>query len=472
MNTEFESTADRVVIIGGGPGGYEAALVAAQLGADVMLIERNRCGGAAVLTDVVPSKSLIATAEMMEEIGRSDSLGIRIYDSEGDDGDTVIADLKAVNKRILSLADAQANDIYEGLTRAGVKVIQGTATLADRDHVDVVEEGGTEYTLEASTILLSVGSHPRELDSAKPDGERILTWTQLYGLDELPEHLIVVGSGVTGAEFASAYRALGTKVTLVSSREKVLPGQDEDAADVLEFVFRNKGMNVLSRSRADSVTRTEDGVEVVLSDGRRVEGSHCLMAVGSIPNTDDLGLKTAKIKVSDSGHIKVDGVSRTSRAGVYAAGDCTGVLPLASVAAMQGRIAMFHALGDAVQPLKIRHVASNVFTAPEIATVGFTQSDYRENSTDIDTAMLPLDTNPRAKMLGIKDGFVKLFARRGSGSILGGVVVGPRASELILPITMAVENRLTVDQLSASFAVYPSVSGSLTEASRQLHRHL
>lgn len=472
MNTEFESTAGRVVIIGGGPGGYEAALVAAQLGADVMLIERNRCGGAAVLTDVVPSKTLIATAEMMEEIGRSDSLGIRIYDSEGDDGDTVIADLDAINKRILSLADAQADDIYQGLVRAGVKVIQGTATLADRDHVDVVEEGGTEYTLEASTILLSVGSHPRELDSAKPDGERILTWTQLYGLDELPEHLIVVGSGVTGAEFASAYRALGTKVTLVSSREKVLPGQDEDAADVLEFVFRNKGMNVLSRSRADSVKRTEDGVEVTLSDGRRVEGSHCLMAVGSIPNTEGLGLDGAKIKVSESGHIKVDGVSRTSRAGVYAAGDCTGVLPLASVAAMQGRIAMFHALGDAVQPLKIRHVASNVFTAPEIATVGFTQSDYRENSTDIDTAMLPLDTNPRAKMLGIKDGFVKIFARRGSGSILGGVVVGPRASELILPITMAVENRLTVDQLSASFAVYPSVSGSLTEASRQLHRHL
>ncbi|WP_169251939.1 NAD(P)H-quinone dehydrogenase [Brevibacterium sp. 'Marine'] len=474
MNTEFDSTADRVVIIGGGPGGYEAALVAAQLGADVMLIEANRCGGSAVLTDVVPSKSLIATAEMMDEIERSGGLGIRIENAEDTDSDDrrVTADLEAVNKRILSLADAQANDIYEGLIRAGVKAIQGTATLAGRDQVHVVESGGTEYTLEASTILLSVGAHPRELPTAQPDGERILTWTQLYDLDELPEHLIVVGSGVTGAEFASAYRALGTEVTLVSSREKVLPGQDEDAADVLEFVFRNKGMNVLSRSRAASVTRTDDGVEVVLADGRRVEGSHCLMAVGSIPNTEGLGLEKAGVRVSESGHIVVDGVSRTSRAGIYAAGDCTGVLPLASVAAMQGRIAMNHALGDAVQPLKLRNVASNVFTAPEIATVGFTQQNYRENPTDIDTVMLPLDTNPRAKMLGIEDGFVKIFARRGSGSILGGVVVGPRASELILPITMAVENRLTVDQLSASFVVYPSVSGSLTEAARKLHRHL
>jgi pyruvate/2-oxoglutarate dehydrogenase complex dihydrolipoamide dehydrogenase (E3) component len=474
VNTEFDSTADRVVIIGGGPGGYEAALVAAQLGADVMLIEQNRCGGSAVLTDVVPSKSLIATAEMMDEIERSDGLGIRIENTEDTEAVArrVTADLEAVNKRILSLADAQANDIYEGLIRAGVKAIQGTATLAGRDQVHVVESGGTEYTLEATTILLSVGAHPRELPTAQPDGERILTWTQLYDLDELPEHLIVVGSGVTGAEFASAYRALGTEVTLVSSREKVLPGQDEDAADVLEFVFRNKGMNVLSRSRAASVTRTDDGVEVVLADGRRVEGSHCLMAVGSIPNTEGLGLEKAGVRVSESGHIVVDGVSRTSRAGIYAAGDCTGVLPLASVAAMQGRIAMNHALGDAVQPLKLRNVASNVFTAPEIATVGFTQQNYRENPTDIDTVMLPLDTNPRAKMLGIEDGFVKIFARRGSGSILGGVVVGPRASELILPITMAVENRLTVDQLSASFVVYPSVSGSLTEAARKLHRHL
>ncbi|KAB1947244.1 NAD(P)H-quinone dehydrogenase [Brevibacterium linens] len=474
MNTEFDSTADRVVIIGGGPGGYEAALVAAQLGADVMLIEANRCGGSAVLTDVVPSKSLIATAEMMDEIERSGGLGIRIENAEdtASDDRRVTADLEAVNKRILSLADAQANDIYEGLIRAGVKVIHGRATLAGRDQVHVVESGGTEYTLEASTILLSVGAHPRELPTAQPDGERILTWTQLYDLDELPEHLIVVGSGVTGAEFASAYRAVGTEVTLVSSREKVLPGQDEDAADVLEFVFRNKGMNVLSRSRAASVTRTDDGVEVVLADGRRVEGSHCLMAVGSIPNTEGLGLEKAGVRVSESGHIVVDGVSRTSRAGIYAAGDCTGVLPLASVAAMQGRIAMNHALGDAVQPLKLRNVASNVFTAPEIATVGFTQQNYRENPTDIDTVMLPLDTNPRAKMLGIEDGFVKIFARRGSGSILGGVVVGPRASELILPITMAVENRLTVDQLSASFVVYPSVSGSLTEAARKLHRHL
>ncbi|WP_101651175.1 NAD(P)H-quinone dehydrogenase [Brevibacterium ihuae] len=474
MKNVLDPAQNRVVVIGGGPGGYEAALVAAQLGADVMLIERNRCGGAAVLTDVVPSKTLIATAGLMGDIAESGSLGIRLDDGDTEEASTstggrIRADLGAINTRILELANAQATDIYEGLVRAGVKAIKGQARLIGPRQVEVVESSKTTYTLEADTVLLAVGAHPRELDSARPDGERILTWTQLYGLEELPEHLVVVGSGVTGAEFASAYNALGCEVTLVSSRDQVLPGEDSDAAEVVEKVFRSRGMNVLSRSRADSVTRTDTGVEVRLEDGRTVMASHCLMAVGSIPNTEGLGLEDAGVQTEESGHITVDGVSRTSSPGVYAAGDCTAVLPLASVAAMQGRIAMWHALGDAVSPLKLRNVASNVFTAPEIATVGFSQADYLENSDEVETVTQTLATNPRAKMQEITDGFVKLFARRGSGSILGGVVVGPKASELILPITLAVENRLTVDQLSASFTVYPSLSGSVTEAARKLH---
>lgn len=473
MKNVLDPSQNRVVIIGGGPGGYESALVAAQLGADVMLIERERCGGSAVLTDVVPSKTLIATAELMVDISESSALGIRFGNSDKADpdpaGPLVHADLAAINRRIRDLANAQASDIYDGLVRSGVKAIKGTATLVGPRTVQVVEADGAEYTLEADTILLAVGAHPRELPTAVPDGERILTWTQLYELDELPEHLVVVGSGVTGAEFASAYNALGAKVSLVSSRDRVLPGEDEDAAEVLEKVFRSRGMNVLSRSRAETVERTEDGVLVTLADGRKVPASHCLMAVGSIPNTEGLGLEAAGVRTLDSGHIVVDGVSRTTAPGIYAAGDCTSVLPLASVAAMQGRIAMWHALGDAVSPLKLRNVASNVFTAPEIATVGYTQSDYKQSTGDVVSVTVSLGTNARAKMQDVTDGFVKLFSRKSSGSILGGVVVGPRASELILPITTAVENRLTVDQLAQSFAVYPSLSGSITEAARKLH---
>jgi dihydrolipoamide dehydrogenase len=319
-------------------------------------------------------------------------------------------------------------------------------------------------------VLLATGARPRTLATAPPDGERILTWEQVYDLDELPERLIVIGSGVTGAEFASAYNALGGDVVLVSSRDRVLPGEDMQAAEVLEGVLKRRGMTVLNRSRAAGVVRDGDRVIVTLVDGRQVEGSHCLVAVGSKANTAGVGLEEAGVALDDAGFIAVDRVSRTSARGVYAAGDCTGVLMLASVAAMQGRIAMWHALGDAVAPLNLRSVSSNVFTAPEIAAVGWSQQDVDNGEIDAKCVMLPLAGNARAKMQGVHDGFVKLFSRPGTGIVVGGVVVAPRASELIHAVSLAVETSLTVDDLAHAFTVYPSMSGSIAEAARRLHR--
>jgi dihydrolipoamide dehydrogenase len=211
-------------------------------------------------------------------------------------------------------------------------------------------------------------------------------------------------------------------------------------------------------------------VTVRLEDGRTVEGSHCLMAVGSVPNSEGLGLEDVGVNLDERGFVAVDRVSRTSGRGIYAAGDCTGVLMLASVAAMQGRIAMWHALGDAVAPLDLKTVSANVFTAPEIATVGWSQEAVDAREIDARAIMMPLATNARAKMQGIHDGFVKLFCRPGTGIIVGGVVVAPRASELIHPIAVAVDASLTVDQMAHSFTVYPSLSGSIAEAARRLHR--
>ena len=250
----------------------------------------------------------------------------------------------------------------------------------------------------------------------------------------------------------------------------MLPGEDADAAAVLEEVLTRRGMNVLSKSRMESVTRDGDVVTVTLTDGRTVQGSHCILALGSVPNTADLGLEEAGVNLKDGGFVNVDRVSRTSARGVYAAGDCTGVLMLASVAAMQGRIAMWHFLGDAVTPLDLKKVSSNVFTAPEIATVGWSQKAVDAGEIQAEAVMLPLSGNPRAKMQGVHDGFVKLFCRPGTGIVVGGVVVGPRASELIHPVSIAVAESLTADQLAHAFTVYPSMSGSIAEAARRLHR--
>lgn len=492
----------RVVVLGGGPGGYEASLVAAQLGAEVTVVEAVGVGGSAVLTDSVPSKTLVATAQVLTRARESGRLGLGLAPAEG----TSPVDLAVVNARIRDLAAAQSHDIATSLAGRGVRVLTGTGRIAGRaqgprgghrvvwsapghpvpgDPVPgdpgpgAAGPGGGE--LIADVLLVATGARPRVMPDAVPDGERILSWTQLYGLTALPDHLVVIGSGVTGAEFAGAYRALGARVTLVSSRDRVLPGEDGDAARVLQQVFARRGMTVLSRSRAVSVHRTGpaggahagagadpgagagDGIVVRMTDGREVTGSHCLVAVGSVPNTSGIGLAEAGLELGASGQVVVDRVSRTGVPGVYAAGDCTGVLLLASVAAMQGRIAMWHALGDAVAPLDLDQVCANVFTDPEIATVGPAPDATAR------TVTLPLAGNARAKMQGFDDGFVKLHCRPATGIVTGGVVVAPGASELVHPLSVAVAARLTVDQVAQAFTVYPSLSGSIAEAARRLH---
>jgi dihydrolipoamide dehydrogenase len=434
--------------------------VAAQLGAEVTVVDDDGLGGSCVLTDCVPSKTLIESSVTMTSLSRAASLGLQAANGDNPEVDV---DAPALYARVKALAAAQSHDITEHVASEGIKIIQARGRLTGSH---TIEADSTE--ISADVVLISTGAKPRELPDAGCDGERILTCRQLYDLTELPAELIVVGSGVTGAEFAGAYQALGSKVTLVSSRERVLPHEDADAAVVIEEVFRRRGMNVLGRSRAEAVHRKGDTVRVTLGDGQTITGSHCLLTVGMVPNTTDIGLDKAGVGLDGRGFVEVDRVSRTTAPGVYAAGDCTGVFMLASVAAMQGRIAMWHALGEAVQPIRLSHVASTIFTDPEIASVGVSQQTVDRGEVAAKVVKLPLATNPRAKMAGVRHGFVKIFARPGTGVVLGGVVVAPRASELILPISIAVEQSLSVDQLAHTFSVYPSMSGSLTEAARNV----
>ncbi|WP_062908841.1 NAD(P)H-quinone dehydrogenase [Mycobacterium avium] len=436
----------RIVILGGGPAGYEAALVAASSHPDsthVTVIDSEGIGGAAVLDDCVPSKTFIASTWLRTELRRAPRLGFEI------DIDDAKISLPQIHARVKQLATEQSADITEQLLGVGVRVVAGRGELIDP----------------------TPGLARHRIKATAPDGERILTWRQLYNLDALPDHLIVVGSGVTGAEFVHAYTELGVPVTVVASRDRVLPYEDADAALVLEEAFSERGVQLVKNARAQSVTRTPDGVLVTLTDGRTVAGSHALMTIGSVPNTAGLGLERVGIELGRGGYLTVDRVSRTSVPGIYAAGDCTGLLPLASVAAMQGRIAMYHALGEGVSPIRLRTVAATVFTRPEIAAVGVPQTMIDDGSVSARTIMLPLRTNARAKMSGLRQGFVKVFCRKSTGVVIGGVVVAPIASELILPIAVAVQNRITVNELAQTLAVYPSLSGSITEAARRLMAH-
>jgi NAD(P)H dehydrogenase (quinone) len=460
----------RIVILGGGPAGYEAALVAAELGADVTIVADEGLGGNSVLWDCVPSKALIVAAEAMGWVHNADALGVHL--AGGQRADRSVVDFPKVAGGVLELGANQSADIERRVCGSDVTVLRGRGAISGRHEVTVALNDGGEEKLSADYVLIGTGSTARVLPFFEPDGERVLVGQQLYGLPEVPERLIVVGSGATGAEFANAFTQFGSDVTLVSSRDLILPTEDPDAAQVIEAVFERRGMTILRNARAVGCERRGEEVVIALKDGGEVVGSHVLFTVGQVPTSEGLGLEKVGVETNPWGGIDVDPVGRTSCRWVYAAGDVTGRVMLASVAAMQGRTAMWHALGQAVQPIRWDAVAATIFTDPEVANVGLTPEEAEEAKIPIETARLDFRSNPRAKMIRGTDGFVKVHAQVGSGTVIGGVVVSNRASDLIQPLAVAVQNRMTVAQLAQTMTVYPSMAGSVAEAARMLMARL
>ena len=456
----------RIVIIGGGPGGYEAALVAAEHASDVTVVSREGLGGNSVLWDCVPSKALIVSAQAMGWMQSANRLGVRL-EGGTDIGDHSTVEMGAVMDRVKGLAFNQSADIGKKVAAAGVRIIEGEGRVLGAQRVEVREPGGAVSELPADAILVATGSNPRVLPFSEPDAERVFTSRELYDLRELPERLVVVGSGATGAEYAQAFSKFGADVHLISSRDQVLPKEDPDAAAVIENAFERWGMTIHRQRRAVDMERSADGVRVRVGDDEWVEGTHALYCIGQVPAVEGLGLEEAGVDVS-GGTIPVDGVSRTSVPTIYAAGDVTGGTMLASVAAMQGRNAMWHALGQAVEPLRRDAIAACIFTAPEVATVGLTSEQIPAAQVPVETVTLHLAGNPRAKMAEHTEGFIKIHALAGSGTVLGGAVVAAGASDLITPLSVAVYNRLTVSQLAHSLTIYPSMGGSVQETARLL----
>ena len=458
-----------MVILGGGPGGYEAALVAAELGAEVTIVNDEGLGGACVLWDCVPSKTLLTSAQAVSTVEAAPGLGVSFQDQPALAVPRHGVDLPTVMSRVRDLAEAQSDDIGERVLAAGVRLLLGTGRVVDPRTVEVrPDDGGAAERVEGDAILLATGSDPRRLPTAPTDGEVVLSSQDVYRLEKVPEHLVVVGAGATGAEYATAFLGFGAHVTFVCSRDRVLPTEDEDAALVIEEVFHRRGLETVKNARAAKVERVGDGGVVHLEDGRTVEGSHVLLTVGQVPQTGGLGLEEVGVRTDERGAVIVDGVSRTTVPSIYAAGDVTGKLMLASVAAMQGRIAMWHLLGQAVSPLRWDAVAATVFTDPQIATVGLSEQRAAKADIHVEVDTLPLAGNSRAKMANLSDGFVKLLARPGSGTIVGGAVIAGYASDLIAPISEACFNRLTASQLSQVFQTYPSFAGSIQECARRL----
>lgn len=445
----------RVLVVGGGPGGQAAATTAARFGAHVTLVEDKIVGGAAHLWDCIPSKAMVSSSMRMRAIRNAGALGIS-------DPGPVAVDMELLSARASRIADTLAASMTDLLDSQGVEMVRGKASFTSSNTaVAETEDGAVEIQFDHAVV--ATGSRPRVPDWATIDGERVITTREAYHLPVLPERLVIVGSGVTGVEMVHIFSSLGSGVALLVSRHHVLPHRDTEVAAVLEEDFLRRGVNLLKGSRAAGIERVGDVVKVSTEDGRIVEGTHALLAVGSLPNSEELGLEGIGVDV-EQGFIKVDEYQRTSVPHIYAAGDVTGQMLLSSVATAQGTKIARHILGHDVAPIDYRKVSQAIFTEPEIASVGLEEVDAAAEGRKVRLTKVPLGPNARSLIQGTTGGFVKLVSDPATRVVLGGTVVGHHASELIGSIAVATTARLSVDVLVETLMVHPSLTESIAEA--------
>lgn len=447
----------RFVIIGGGPAGNTAATYAARLGAEVTIVERDVLGGAAHLWDCIPSKTMIATGGAMSFSRRIEGMGLSHQEAQLDAG--------AQRRRVREIEDHLKSQVTDLLQSQGVKIIAGTARLKGPHEVVAETPTGIEE-LEADAILISTGSRPRIPDWADPDGKRVLTTRQAYPPDEMPQQLVVIGSGVTGVEFVHMFSSFGAEVTLIVSRQQVLPNKDPDAAAFLEDELLRRGVRLYKGARAEGIDVTDSSVAVRCDDGRVAKGTHALLALGSIPNSDGLSLEAAGVAV-DGGYVSVNHHCQSNVPHIYAAGDVSGKLPLSSVASMQGRKIAEHIMG--LHTRDHRHIdyekaASAIFTEPEIADVGLAEAEAFATGRKIRVTKVPYAAAAKALINNDQRGFVKILSDPATGVVLGGSIVGRHAAELISVLALAVTANLRVTDIVESCLAHPTLSEALAEA--------
>jgi len=448
----------RFLIIGGGPAGNQAATYAARLGAKVTMVERDVIGGAAHLWDCIPSKTMISTGGAMSFSRRLGGMGLDQRDPE--------VNIEALTERVNGIMSDLQHDVTRLLESQNVRILNGTARFTGAHTAEVVGPDGSEE-IEFDAALIATGTRPRIPDWCDPDGDRVLTTRHCYPPKVFPDSVTVIGSGVTGVEFVHMFSSFGAQVNLVVSRQMVLPGKDPEAAAILEEDFLRRDVKLLKGARAVGIDRDEDGVVVRCDDGRVARSTHAVLAIGSVPNTEDLGLEHAGVELNEWGYIDITHHCVTNQKHIYAAGDVSGKLPLSSVASMQGRKVAEHVMG--LHTIEHRHLdydkaASAIFTEPEIADVGLAEAEAFSSGRKIRVTKVPFSTTAKALINNDPRGFVKIISDPATGQVLGGSIVGRHAAELISVIALAVTANLRVSDIVESLLVYPALSEALAEA--------
>lgn len=440
-----------IAIIGAGPAGNSCATAAARRGAEVLLIERCLLGGESHRLDCIPSKAMISLTQNCSQKDKPLSAN----------------DLNQLGEKVESIGKQLGSNLSQLIKSQGIEVIYGAAQLKGKNEL-VIDTGEKLISREADAIVLATGSRPRVPDWYKPDGEKILLTRDVYPPPETPEHIVIIGSGVTGVEMTHLFSSLGSQVTLLVSRQHVLPDKDPEVAAILEEDFEARRINLLKGARASDLNKNSDGsLTVQCEDGRRISASHVLLAIGNLPNSENLGLDNAGIE-TNGGHVLVDHHLRTNIPNIYAAGDLVGKLHLSSVAITQGKKIAEHAMGLNVD-LEHRHIDYDkaplaIFTDPEIADVGLAEVDAFSEGRKVRVTKVPFFVSARALIQGDTRGFVKIISDPATGEVLGGSIVGRYASEMIGLVSLAVNSSLKVTDLAESMSVHPSLVEVVFEA--------
>ena len=449
-----------LIVIGSGPGGYSAAIRAAQYGFKTAIIEKDaKLGGTCLHVGCIPTKALLHTADMWRFATHSGDEGITI--------DKPTLNFPKVIERKNGIVQKHAKGIEFLMKKNKVEWIRGYGTIKGAGKVEVKTDKGTE-TLETKNILIATGSVARMLPGLQPDADFILTNIEILNLQAVPKSLMIIGAGAVGVEFASMFRRFGTEVSVFEAMPRIVPVEDEEVSKELERVFKKDKIRVETGAKCDQVQKTAAGVKmkVTLANGKveDVEAEKLLVAVGRAPNTSAIGLETIKVR-SERGFIFVDEYQQTDEPGVYAIGDVVAGTPqLAHVATAQGMVAVAKMAGKPTTPIRRNRIPGATYTDPGIGSVGLTEAQAKAAGFKVKIGKFPFMANSKATILGSHDGFVKIVADEKYGEILGVHIIGPEAFELISEAVTAMEAEATVDTMMSAIHAHPTIYEALGEA--------
>jgi dihydrolipoamide dehydrogenase len=448
-----------VIIIGSGPGGYVAAIRAAQLGMKVAVVEKESLGGICLNWGCIPTKSLLKSAQAFEYAKHAADYGVAISGE-------VKADFSAMVKRSRDVADGMSKGIQFLFKKNKVETIVGFGKLAGKNSVEVSDESGKKTTYQAKHIILATGARSRELPNLPQDGKKIIGYRKALSLDKQPESMVVVGSGAIGSEFAYFYHSIGTKVTLVEFMPTLVPNEDEEVAKQLERSFKKLKMDVLTSSSVEKVDTSGNKCKVTIKTKKGeevIEADVVLSAVGITPNTEGIGLEGLKVR-TENGRVKTDEFYRTNVEGVYAIGDIVAGPALAHVASAEGIICIEKIAGLNPEPLNYGNIPGCTYTSPEISSVGLTEAKAKEAGYEIKVGKFPYSASGKASAAGQKDGFVKLVFDAKYGELLGAHMIGGNVTEMIAEMVVARKLEITGHELLKTIHPHPTMSEAIMEA--------